>query len=772
MSAEKGLTGPTDKRDVSFQAQVQPSDEAALAFNKANAAYRAGDWAASLDDCERALIVSPGFVLAHILKARTLSNQGQLSEANLSYESAIRLDPENFTAWLERGNIFRRLEKPEQALDCYQRAAAARPTDRRAHIALARILEASDKTANPDRAAFHYHKAVICAGADREALADTHHRIGLYRLETGNNAGALEALRAAHHALGAPGQGERRETLLALEIECGLAEALLKLGLMDEAMAALQSASRTENEPVLRRLADLSYRFNFWQEALQLLERNAMLRPESGSAELALADIAAKSWQLELAQQALGCAEAKGGVAPVALNTVRGAIAGRLGDPDAAIAHYQDLLAAGDEAIKSSIVMSALYSDKKSVEEVAALHRSLFADWGADARSASSFGNPLSADRPLRIGMVSRDLHRQHPVNIFLQPMLAEWNHQAFPLTIYFTGNTRDDQTARAQRLVSGRAGGHWRDVHPDRLALLPGMVESDGIDILIDLAGHTSAAQMQLFAKRMAPVQASYLGYPGSTGVPNIDWLFGDQTVTPPELDRLCSERVARLSGTVFCFAPLDSYPEPSWPGGLEERPVTFGSFNNIPKLTARTIRLWAAILRELPDSCLLLKAASFQDQGAIERYRVLFEAEGISADRLIFRGPSGLADMMQEYADIDIALDTLPYNGGTTTLQAMWMGGPVVTLMGQHFVSRMGASFMTAAGLPDWVAASDSDYVSIAVGKASDRAALVALKQSLRSTLESRAAWDIKRFTLNFQSRLAEIWRDHVRAVGAGVQ
>lgn len=761
------MTAATDTGETPLYAQPPPSEEAALAFNKANAAFRAGNWTAALDGCERALVISQDFVLAHILKARALSNLSRLPEAAACYESALRLDSENFTAWLERGNIYRRMDMPEKALACYQRAAAARPLDRRAHIALARIFETPGKTADVDRAAVHYHKAVASAGAGWEVLADTHHRIGLYRLEAGNNAGALEAFRSAQHALGSGARDKRAEMVLAMEIECSLAEALLKLGLTDEAMAAMQAASLTENEAILRRLADIAYRFNFWQEALQLLERNALLRPDSGAAELAVADIASKSWQLELAQQALVRAEAKGGVTALAISTVSGAIAGRLGNPDAAIAHYQDLLAAGDEAIKSSIAMSSLYSDTKSVDEVATLHRSLFADWGENARIPSSFANPLVADRPLRVGMVSRDLHRQHPVNIFLQPMLAEWDQQCFPLTIYFTGNTRDDQTARAQRFVSKRSGGQWREVHPDKLASLPGMVERDAIDILIDLAGHTSAAQMQLFAQRMAPVQASYLGYPGSTGVPNIDWLFGDDIVTPPEHDRLYSERVARLPGTVFCFAPLDTYPEPEWPGSLGDRPLTFGSFNNIPKLTARTIGLWAAILREMPDSRLLLKAASFQDRGAIERYRGLFEAEGIAADRLLFRGPSGLADMMQEYGEIDIALDPVPYNGGTTTLQAMWMGAPVVTMLGQHFVSRMGASFMTAGGLADWVAVCDSDYVKIAVGKASDRAALAVLKRSLRSTLESRSAWDIKRFTLNFQNHLAEIWRNHVQAM-----
>ncbi len=362
---------------------------------------------------------------------------------------------------------------------------------------------------------------------------------------------------------------------------------------------------------------------------------------------------------MEKAQSALARAEALGGVPDTALTVVRGSIAGRLGDPEAAIAQYRLLLDAGDTTIRSSIAMSALYSDRMNPGEVADLHRSLFADMGDGARLASSFGNDHRTDRPLRVGMVSRDLHRQHPVNIFLQPMLAAWDQAAFPLTVYFTGNARDEQTDRAQRLAK-----HWREVSAERLAQLPAMVEAAEIDVLIDLGGHTSSAQMAMFAQRMAPVQATYLGYPGSTGVPNIDWLLGDEVVTPPEHDQLYSEQVARLPGTVFCFAPGNLYPMPQFPEAFASRPLTFGSFNNIPKLTPRTISLWSRILSRLPDARLLLKAASFQDQGAITRYQTLFADQGIDPARLEFRGPTGLAEMMQEYVDIDIALDPVPYN------------------------------------------------------------------------------------------------------------
>jgi predicted O-linked N-acetylglucosamine transferase (SPINDLY family) len=155
-----------------------------------------------------------------------------------------------------------------------------------------------------------------------------------------------------------------------------------------------------------------------------------------------------------------------------------------------------------------------------------------------------------------------------------------------------------------------------------------------------------------------------------------------------------------------------------------------------------------------------LLLKAPSFKDEGAVAAFAQRFEAEGIARDRLEFRGPVGLTDMMAEYADVDIALDPVPYNGGTTTLQALWMGVPVVVKAGENFVSRMGASFMTAAGLPDWVAQSDADYVRIAASKAQDRQALLSLKQGLRERLEALPAWNVDQYTRDFEKALRKMW------------
>ena len=224
-----------------------------------------------------------------------------------------------------------------------------------------------------------------------------------------------------------------------------------------------------------------------------------------------------------------------------------------------------------------------------------------------------------------------------------------------------------------------------------------------------------------------------------------------------------LFSERVMRLPHAVFCYAPEVNYPFPDYGRAHRDRPLTFGSFNNVPKLTPHTVTLWSRLLKRLPDARLVLKAPSFKDELAVRAFRGRFEREGIASDRIEFRGPVGLTDMMAEYADIDIALDPVPYNGGTTTLQALWMGVPVLVKAGQNFVSRMGASFMSAAGLSDWIAQDDDDYIERAVRLSRDRDALLALKRGLRDRLKAAPAWDIDRYVRDLEAALREMWRGH---------
>ena len=455
---------------------------------------------------------------------------------------------------------------------------------------------------------------------------------------------------------------------------------------------------------------------------------------------------------MDEAEQVLQQAEALGPV-PGA-RSMRASIAGRQGDADTALRLYRELAAGSGEQGKfaSSSAMSSLYSDQLKAQEVADLHRALFAPLGQGARLRESFVRSPLAGRRIKLGLVSADFHHQHPVNIFMQPILRELDRTRFEVFLYFTGVSYDEQTRLAQQRVA-----HWIEATTLNDTQLAKRIDADGIDLLLDLAGHTGQQRMGLFAKRAAPVQATYLGYPGSTGVPNMDWVLGDEVVTPVGSDSLCSERIARLPGTVFCFAPEVEYPYPAFADAVAERPLTFGSFNNVPKLTPRTLRLWSQILKAVPDSRLLLKAPSFSDGGAVRLFGERLQQLGIDLARVEFRGPTGLTDMMAEYAEVDIALDPVPYNGGTTSLQALWMGVPVVTQRGHNFVSRMGASFMTAADLPEWVAEDDAGYVRVAVQMAQDRAALLALKRGLRKRLKARRGWNVLAHTRAMEQAFA---------------
>lgn len=726
-------------------------DEAAIAFNQANAAFREARFNEVLVFVEAALKAAPDLVEAHVLKARVFRRLDQIEAARAAYESALRVDPKSFDALLEQGNVLRGFGEDDEAAASYTAAMAARPTDARPALALARLMEEQPGPDAAERAAVAFQTAIDRAGAGPEpvpAMAGLCRDMARFRMDLADLPRALEALRQARLLAGSGA--------LAPLIDLDIAEAYLRLGMMDEAQALMERLSASEDPSLLRALAQLAYRFNFWSEAVAILTRWTVLRPDDAQAHLDLADMLVKAWLLEDALTSLNRAEASGAAPSVACAALRASIANRMGDAETALGLYEGLVAEGQESFASNAAMSLLYADSVTPQEVAERHRALFASWGQDARTRDSFCADPNSDRPLRIGMVTGDLHHQHPVNIFMQPLLARWDHARLPLTIYNMGSTVDDQTRLARR----RAG-TWRDVNT---AQLPAQIEADRIDILIDLAGHTAGGTLRAFARRLAPVQASFLGYPGSTGVPNIDWLIGDPVVTPPEADHLCSERVMRLPHTVFCFAPEAEYPLPDF-GASQGRPLTFGSFNNIPKLTPRTIRLWADVLRAVAGSRLLMRAPSFKDAGAVSRFRGLFADHGIGADRLVFRGPVGLDIMMHSYAEIDIALDPVPYCGGTTSLQALWMGVPVLSLDGGQFVSRMGASFMSAAGLPEWVAQDDDDYVSKAVVAALDRPELLNLKRGLRARLVARPGWDADLYAEDFGAALRKIWRETLR-------
>jgi predicted O-linked N-acetylglucosamine transferase (SPINDLY family) len=431
-----------------------------------------------------------------------------------------------------------------------------------------------------------------------------------------------------------------------------------------------------------------------------------------------------------------------------------------MGDARAHLAAVQAEYAAGDpqSRLASSIAMASLYHDQLPPAEVAALHRQLCAPIEAAVVQKTGFANPRATNRRLRIGYVTGDFHRQHPVNIFMLPVLQRHDHAAFELFVYHTGNMHDEYTRQAKACAD-----HWLEAAKLDDAALQQAIIANQIDLLIDLAGHTSSHRLGVFALRAAPVQATFLGYPHSTGLTRIDWLIGDATVSPAAHAPLFSEGLAQLPGSVFCWAPVDNYPLPA--ARPATAPVVFGSFNNAMKLTPQTIALWVRVLQTVPDARLLLKAPSLRDKAVQARFTALFTAQGIASERLELRGPSGLNEMMQEYGEIDIALDPTPYNGGTTTLQALWMGVPVITLAGGNFVSRMGASFLQTLAKTDWIAENEADYVEKAQQLARQIQALRKNRPGLRATMATSPLCDIQTYVAQLESLYREMWAKYCK-------
>ncbi len=731
-------------------------DEHRSLLNAGKEALQAGDLAAAETALGQAVVQAPDLAEARLLWANCAARQGDVRQARERFAVLLRQHPGYFRGWLEAGHLSRQLGRQTELMHFYRTATQVAPLHWEGWFSLACALEAQGQW---DEAAGCYHRALPLATRAPEgeavAVSHVHRQMAKDRLERGDAARALESIRQALGLMRVEQPAPDVNVVAALQIDLG--DVLMRLGLTDAAHRAFEQASAATREEVLTRLAMQSFHHNLWQEAQDVLKRNVALHPDSALARWNLAHSYVESWQMDEALQTLAQAEA---MAPQpGAKSMRASIAGRLGDADTAMALYRELAQeeGPESAMGSSAAMSSLYSDSLTAEQVAELHRSLFAALGQGARPPHEFVNAREPSKRIKLGLLSADFHHQHPVNIFMQPVLARLDKSQFEVTIYNVGVAHDDQTQLARSRVD-----HWVQATSWTQAQLARRMRDDGIDVLVDLAGHTSHNRLVMLSQRVAPVQVSFLGYPGSTGVPNIDWLLADSVVVPPEHDHLCTERVYRLPHTVFCYAPEAEYPYPVYDAAKAERTLTFGSFNNVPKLTPHTMALWAKVLARVPGSRLLLKAPSFRDESAIRIFRERFEKLGVDASHIEFRGPVGLADMMTEYADVDIALDPVPYNGGTTTLQAMWMGVPVVVKQGNNFVSRMGASFMRAAGLPEWVADSDEAYVDIAARMAADRQALLTLKAGLRARLQAAPAWQIDAYAQDMGQALRAMWAD----------
>lgn len=356
----------------------------------------------------------------------------------------------------------------------------------------------------------------------------------------------------------------------------------------------------------------------------------------------------------------------------------------------------------------------------------------------------------------LKIGLVSGDLYN-HPVGYFLEGLLDNLDSARVEIIAYSNRSVHKED-AMSQRLRARCADWKVIDVLDDAAAAA--LIYNDGIHVLLDLAGHTGDSRLSLFACKPAPVQAAWLGYFATTGVAEIDYLLGDPNVCPPGEESHFTETVLRLPETYLCFTPPDVDVSINALPALTNGYITFGCFNNIGKLTDAVIATWSRILQQLPHSRLLLKARQLGDADMCIHLRERFTAHGITGERLMLEGPTPRKDYLQAYQRLDIVLDPFPYPGGTTTMEALWMSVPVLTLRGNRMLSHAGENIMRNVGLPEWIAENQADYVTKAAGFAADLDALATLRARLRAQTLASPMFDAPRFSHFFEEALWSMW------------
>jgi predicted O-linked N-acetylglucosamine transferase (SPINDLY family) len=336
--------------------------------------------------------------------------------------------------------------------------------------------------------------------------------------------------------------------------------------------------------------------------------------------------------------------------------------------------------------------------------------------------------------------------------------MFATHSAENFEVYCYASHRVSDAVTERLRKYVP-----HWRNVAGMTDSELAERIRKDGIDILIDLSGHTALNRLPVFAWKPAPVQVTWLGYFATTGVRAIDYLIADPLTLPPTEEAYFTENIWRLPETRLCFSDPGIDITPGVLPAQQCGTVTFCCFNDLGKINDGVIALWARVLASVAGSRLLVKAKQLQSAAMRDSLARRFRAAGVPENRLIIEGPSTRADYLAAYRRVDMALDPFPYPGGTTTVEALWMGVPVLTLNGTSFLSRQGVGLLTNAGLEDWIAANQDDYVMRAAAHAQDLGRLASLRSGLRQRVLRSPIFDAPRFAANLETALRDMWRRH---------
>jgi predicted O-linked N-acetylglucosamine transferase (SPINDLY family) len=598
------------------------------------------------------------------------------------------------------------------------------------------------------------------------------------------SAGGWKALGVALGAQGRhPEALEAKQQAVALapqdpEARLNLGNALLAAGDFDEAVRRFHEAARLQpaSPRAWQTLARVLLGRHRHAQAEEPLRRIVALQPESADAHNALGNVLR---ELHRMPEAAACyrraLQLQPGLA-VAENNLANTLAD-LGQVAAAEAAYRRALQLDPKLGEVSSNLGNLLKDQGRLAEAQDCYRRALAlapefagAWSnlllalnhdaklpieealAEARRFGAAmqqraGKPLVGaarrhDGPLRVGFASGDL-RAHPVGYFLQAWLPHVDRSRIALLAYPTVTREDPVTARLRPHFT-----QWRSIAGLSPEAAARAIHADGIDVLVDLAGHTAHNALPVFAWKPAPVQVSWLGYFATTGLPAMDWLLADEASVPDAHRGHFTERIWKLRDTRLCFAPPADAPAVAPLPLLRNGHVTFGCYQNLGKVNDPVLRLWAKVLARVPHAQLRLQNKVLGDPASRDAFVQRLRGHGIAPERVRMQGNMPRAAYLAAHGEVDFFLDTFPFPGGTTTCEALWMGVPTLTLEGDRLLARQGSALLQAAGLPDWVARSEDEYVEKAERFAGNTSALQALRAGLREQVRRSPLFDGARF------------------------
>ena len=719
---------------------LQPENSAAL-NNMGGALQACGRLDEAVIYLQKATTVDPGFVDAHYNLGNVYTQQDRLDAAVASYKQAIAVVPGHLDALNNLGKTLGQQGKYSKAIKFLKQAVELHPGFAKALNNIGSIMKEQGKL---DKAAKYYQKAID--QQPRYALA--YSNLGIVQ----NRQGDLDAA-IKNHKQAVAIQPNFPEALN------NLGSALTAQGKMDEGIAYYIRAIELTPDYVeaLNNLGGALLAQGEFCQAGEYLQEAIRLQPDHALALCNYGSALKEQEQLEAAVEYYQKALAIRPDYATALSNL-GNIQKEQGKLDAAITNYQKALAIRPdfpEAI-STLLFISQYQTSQNLQELYENHKRLAQEL-TDLTQSPGFahGNDRDPERRLRIGLVSPDLG-QHPVGYFMLGFLSHRPFAELDITCY-SERAADDLTAKLQSVADD-----WVDISTLNNTALAQRINADGIDILIDLAGHTARNRLQMFAMQPAPIQISWAGYVGTTGLAAMDWLIADHHYINADEEQFYTEKIIRMPDSWVCYTPPEYAPEvQSQPKNRQEEGFLLGNFGNQAKINAQMMEIWAAILQKMPQAKLLLKYKAMDYPTNAERIRSYFTGAGIDKERILIEGFSQHRELLDRYNSVDLALDTLPYSGGLTTLEALWMGVPVVTSVGGTFAGRHSASILRTVGLDELVTPDPDKYVELVVELASDPKRLALLKIGLRNRLKNSPLCDYEKFASNLSGELRKVWK-----------